>query len=157
MDIALCRIDIWSVSTFISGSCAGQLSAFHLAQIGHWNGTKYFINGMFEWTYFSIEPTSKHGRIFVVWAIGGWHNISPPCRKNVGFDEFYGGTQLEDIGRVDHIFIGSRSLNPTAGTRAWGGGLRPLWIETFGINIVNPSANFAVHRTAGFYFVQDTM
>ena len=30
------------------GSCAGQLSALHLAQIGHWNGTKYFINGMFE-------------------------------------------------------------------------------------------------------------
>ena len=38
----------WSVSTLTSGSCAGQLSALHLAQIGHWNGTKYFINGMFK-------------------------------------------------------------------------------------------------------------
>ena len=82
--------------------------------------------------------------------------LSPLCRKNVGFDEFYGGAQLEDIGPVDHIFIGSRSLNPTAGTRAWGGGLRPLWIETFGINIVNFSSNFAVHKTPGLYFVQDT-
>ena len=55
-----------------------------------------------------------------------YYNTSPLCRKNVGFDEFYGGAQLEDIGRVDHIFIGSRSLNLTAGKRAWGGGLRSL-------------------------------
>ena len=116
-----------------------------------------FVQTNYFATYFSIEPTSKHGRIFVVWAIRGWHNTSPVCRKNVGFDEFYGGAQLEGIGRVDHIFIGSRNLSPTAGTKAWGDGLRPLWIETFGINIVNLSSNFAVHRTTGFYFVQDTM
>ena len=36
------------------------------------------------------------------------------------------GAQLGGIGRVDHIFIGSRGLNPTAGTKAWGDGLRPL-------------------------------
>ena len=36
MDIALCRIDIWSVSRFISGSCAGQLSALHLPPGTDW-------------------------------------------------------------------------------------------------------------------------
>ena len=64
--------------------------------------------------------------MFVVGAIGGWRNISPLYRNNAGLDEFSGGAGLEDIGRVDRIFIGTRSLNPTADTRAWGGGVRPL-------------------------------
>ena len=58
--------DIWNVSTLISGSCAGQLSALRLAQPGGLNDTKYFINGMFGGTNLSIEPTSKHGRASIV-------------------------------------------------------------------------------------------
>ena len=35
--IALCTNDIWSVSTLISGSCAGQLSDLHLARTLEWH------------------------------------------------------------------------------------------------------------------------
>ena len=47
--------------TVISGSCAEQLAALHLARLGHWNGTKYFINKMFGWAYSRTGPTSNHG------------------------------------------------------------------------------------------------
>ena len=35
-----CTMDIFNVSTLISGTCAGQLSALRLAQIRHWNARK---------------------------------------------------------------------------------------------------------------------
>ena len=41
----------------------------------------------------------------------------------------------------------NKATSPTAGTKAWAGGLRPLRIETFGINIANFSPNFAVLNT----------
>ena len=37
-DIASRTIDIWYVSTLVSGSCEGQLSALRLAPVGHPNG-----------------------------------------------------------------------------------------------------------------------
>ena len=48
------------------------------------------------------------------------------CHQSVGFDEFYGGADLEHIELVAHIFIGNQNFNLTAGTRAWGHGLMLL-------------------------------
>ena len=48
----------------------------------------------------------------------------------------------------------NKATSPTAGTKAWAGGWRPLRIETFGINIANCSSNFAVHTTTGRNFLQ---
>ena len=38
----------WGVSKLITGNCACQLSPLRLAQVGHFNGVKYFIKGMFD-------------------------------------------------------------------------------------------------------------
>ena len=61
-----------------------QKSKSFLPQIGHLNGTNT------SRTYVSVELTSKHGRMFVVRTIE-LYNISPPCCKSVGFNEFDDG------------------------------------------------------------------
>ena len=68
----------------------------------------------------------------------------------VGFHEFDLGTRLEQIELGAHIFTGSRNLNRSVGTGALGNGRMLLQTGTFGINMANPSSNFAVHTAILF-------
>ena len=64
----------------------------------------------------------------VAYLLSGLWEISATYSQSTArtLDSFYNGAGLDGIGWADHIFRGSRNLNPTAGRKALGGGLTRL-------------------------------